>query len=201
MQSISHRSGLIFIQVHDVLGECNTPLRPVKYPTIPQLSLPLGRLRNTWRRLILRHGRHPSIGWSPDAGVRGAFRFLRHPPFDQTHPDTSRPDLVTARSVFTQFHTPEEGFCIRSFPEHISKNPTKPHFMRFSKGLKVGSNPPLSASFYWGFQQFVDSSTKFPHKFPRSCRTAKRGEPGTEPESPGLESDGKFTGPHLIGPH
>ena len=166
MQSISHRSGLISIHVRDVLGECNTPLRPVKYPTIPQLSLPLGRLRNTWRRLILHHGRHPSISWSPDAGVRGAFRFWRHPPFDQTHPDTSRPDPVTARSVFTQFHTPEEGFCIRSFPEHISKNPTKPHFPRFSKGLKVGSNPPLSASFYWGFQQSVDSSPKFPTQVP-----------------------------------
>ena len=62
------------------------------------------------------------------------------------------------------------------------------------KSRNGGSNPPLSASFYWGFQQSVDSSTKFPHKFPRRSRTAQRREPGTEPERTGLESDGKFSG-------
>ena len=75
------------------------------------------------------------------------------------------------------------------------------------KSRNGGSNPPLSASFYWGFQQFVDFSTKFSHRFPRSSkfprisRTAQRTEPGTKPEKTGLESDGKFSDLHLIGPH
>ena len=62
------------------------------------------------------------------------------------------------------------------------------------KSRNGGSNPPLSASFYWGFNNSLILPTNFPRKFPKSSSTAQRREPGTEPERTGLESDGKFTG-------
>ena len=108
---------------------------------------------------------------------------------------------------FPPFSTTVYGIPFDSFPEQYSKIPIKTHFPRFPKGPYGGSNPPLSASFYWDFQRSVDSSTKFPHAFPRgsnsprSSRTAQRREPGTEPERTGLESDEKSSGFGFRGLH